>query len=555
MDSPILKNDLDGVLTKIGSRSFLEPVSLLILVLPSMVILSVFGSQSTTAYQYWVWFEANMISIGVASILIWVLRLLWGKYFESFVFPFWAVVLLSAFLGFIKSFLTATWVVNSTGLATLSNGFVNIVIAGTISAIPALILCSAIVLLLGQFRLERDLLITAKSLEQLRRKSSQDKQQLSNLSASIRELIADLKSGRKQSGVESKSLIRNLVDQHVRPLASSLFADLERENQSFAIRELFLAAMKQAPSAIAPALMVLFVIPRSTDWFGEIAGPVSILVLSMAFYLSIRLSNAIAKKLNLAGPLVFLTISIIVPLAVVMAATYSFDVLQGLRWTIPIIVVAWFGQLAVLVVMSRVALTTASNNRAEVEELLGANNASELALLNRQRRELANQLHGEIQSRLMTISLKNTSSSEFDNEVTIQELTQIAELIDRGPKQNLSFDQSIERLKRLWARFVELEIEIDKDFNTEGQENLVYSIIEEGVSNALKHGLANEVKIQLLKHGKILITDNGIGPTKGTAGLGSRLIQSGSDQWSLTPGEDGGSVLLVQLASESRAKI
>jgi len=455
---------------------------------------------------------------------------------------------ISAGLGFIKSFLTASWVVNATGSETLSNGFINIVIAGTISAVPALLISSAIVLLLKQFRLERELLITAKSLEKLRQKRNQDRKQLTELSAIIRKLIADLESGKKQSEVEGKRLIKNLVDKHVRPLASSLFADLERENQSFAVKELFLAAMKQAPSAIAPALMVLFVIPRSTVWFGEIAGPIAILLLSLTFYLSIRVANAIARKLKLAGPATFLTISIIVPLAVVMAATLSFDVLQGLRWTIPIIVVAWFGQLAVLVVMARVAITTASNNRAEVEKLLGANNASELALLNRQRRELANQLHGEIQSRLMTISLRNTDSSEFDNEVTIQELTQIAELIDRGPKEQLSFDQSIERLKRLWSNFVELEIEISQDFDVQDQQSLVYSIIEEGVSNAFKHGLADKVKIQLLNNKQILITDNGIGPTKGDPGLGSKLIKSASEKWSLSPGENGGSQLEIHLS-------
>ena len=554
MNSPILKKDLQEVIAKIGSRSFLEPLSLLILVLPSMVILSVFGSQSTTVYQYWVWFEANVVSIGTASVVIWLLRLLWGQYFPSFIFPFWAVVLISAGLGFIKSFLTASWVVNATGSETLSNGFINIVIAGTISAVPALIISSAIVLLLKQFRLERELLITAKSLEKLRQKRNQDRKQLSRLSGIIRELIAELRSGNHQSELEGKRLIKNLVDKHVRPLASSLFADLERQNQSFAVKELFIAAMKQPPSAIAPALMVLFVIPRSTVWFGEIAGPVAILVLSLSFYLSIQVANAIAGKLNLSGPIAFLTVSVVVPLAVVMGATLSFDVLQGLRWTIPIIVVAWLGQLAVLVVMARVAITTASKNRAEVQKLLGANNASELALLNRQRRELANRLHGEIQSRLMTISLRDTDSSEFDNEVTIQELTQIAELIDRGPKEQLSFDQSIERLKRLWSSFIELEIEIDKDFDPQDQESLVYSIIEEGATNAFKHGLADKVKIQLLNNKQILITDNGIGPTKGYPGLGSKLIKSASENWSLSPGENGGSVLNVELPSHAQAK-
>ena len=547
MTSPLSRMDFFHILSRIGSRSFLQPASLMILVFPSMVLLSTFGSEATTIRGYWIWFEANLISIGLTSILIAGIRYFWGRFFPDFVFPLWSVVLVSAILGFLKSWLTASWVIQFPEVAGRQNAMLTIVVSGTIAAIPTLMICSLIVLLLEQFKRERELLLTARSIDQIRERSEEDKEKLAGLSGVIKDLINNLKKRNEYSNLEIKNLLKNLVDSQVRPLASSLFTEFGKHNQSFSPRELLLTAMKQTPSAIAPAVALVVLIPRSTVWAGPVIGPIAVIVFALLIYASIRLANLIAVKLGLSGPIVFFTNSVLVPLVLSLIATNVFDFFEQTSWTIPIVVIVWFGQLAALVGMARVAITSAANNRNEVEKLLGSNPITELSILRRQRRQLANQLHGEVQSRLMTIALKNTGPSDLGNEVAIQELTQIAELIDRGPKESLGLVESIQRLQRLWSGFIELELEISEDFDADNQPSVICSIIEEGVSNAFKHGLASKVKIQLLDERHIAITDNGIGPTKGSPGLGSKLIENASKEWSLSPGENGGSQLKIHL--------
>jgi hypothetical protein len=404
MTSALSKDDLKYISQRIGSRAFLDPTSLLILVVPFMVLLSVFGSQSESPGEYFTWFMANVVSIGITAAIILGFRFLWLRFFPSFVFPLWAVFLVSMLLGANKSYLTGVYVLWSEGSESLEQGLINIIIGGAVSAGAALPLVSTITVLLRRFNDERNLLLTAKSLSKLKSVSKTDKGKLSDLAKSIKKLIHDLEQSNHSTKMLNIDLIRDLVDRHVRPLAGDLFTELDKNSQSFRVLPLFSAAIRKPPSAIIPAVFLLLVIPRTVVWFGPQTGTLAVFGLSLAIFISVSLANAFIKYPN---PLSFVTIAVLLPLAIIMAVTVITDALPGQLWAIPIVVLVWFGQLSVMVNMARVALETASSNRQEVRNLMGTEGVSEYAVLRKQRRALANQIHGEVQSRLMNLVLQN----------------------------------------------------------------------------------------------------------------------------------------------------
>lgn len=507
-----------------------------------MVLLSVFGSQSESPEEYLSWFMANVFSIGITAAIILGFRFLWFSFFENFVFPLWAVFVVSILVGANKSYLTGLYVLWANGSDSLEQGLVNIIIGGAVSAGAALPLVAMITVLLKRFNEERKLLLTAKSLNKLKGLSEKEKTKLSGLAKTLRKLIDDLENQTQSTKAVSIDLIRDLVDRHVRPLAGDLFTELDKNSQSFRVLPLFSSAIRKPPSAIIPALFLLLVIPRTVVWFGPQTGTLAVFGLSILIFLSVSLTNAIIIK---PSPVSFFSIAVLLPLTIIMGVTVVTNALPGELWAIPIVVLVWFGQLSVLVNMARVALETANANRQEVRKLLGTDGLSEYAVLRKQRRELANQIHGEVQSRLMNLVLQAEGGKSLNRSLTIQELRNVTELIESGPTENLSFQESLTKLSKTWSGFAKIEYNINQEIDPE-QERLIFMLIEEGVSNAFKHGLANKVTVEL-KDNQIVIIDNGIGPTTGPTGLGSKLIDSSTQAWSLKPAEKGGSRLEMVL--------
>ncbi|MFM8921557.1 MAG: ATP-binding protein [Candidatus Nanopelagicaceae bacterium] len=77
------------------------------------------------------------------------------------------------------------------------------------------------------------------------------------------------------------------------------------------------------------------------------------------------------------------------------------------------------------------------------------------------------------------------------------------------------------------------------------------NVINEGLSNSFRHGTADKAEIRIdIKSGKILVlvSDNGSGPTKGKAGLGSEWFNTiAGSNWTLTRNSKGGADLNLEI--------
>ena len=143
----------------------------------------------------------------------------------------------------------------------------------------------------------------------------------------------------------------------------------------------------------------------------------------------------------------------------------------------------------------------------------------------------------------MSLVIKEEAGTKIDKQLAINELSQIATLLDSAPKSSKSLAESIDGTK--WRGFAEVEV-IGLEAAVDSP--VIAEIIDEAVYNAFRHGRANRVSISF-EENRVLIADNGIGPTDGSAGIGIQVLNSETKDWQLVPGKDDDRELRVTLPS------
>ena len=163
-------------------------------------------------------------------------------------------------------------------------------------------------------------------------------------------------------------------------------------------------------------------------------------------------------------------------------------------------------------------------------------------------------IHGKILTRLAATALKLETASQAGDTQTFN--AAIDSLISLLKNPDAKFDQEVTDLEtevnsRLdpWLGLLEIELHIDQELMSVRNERVreVGEVIEELISNSMRHGKAQKVNLRVMKSGdkeiQIIATDDAtIAPPEyqGRFGLGTRIFNLASDgRWSLTRVESG----------------
>ena len=163
-------------------------------------------------------------------------------------------------------------------------------------------------------------------------------------------------------------------------------------------------------------------------------------------------------------------------------------------------------------------------------------------------------IHGKILTRLAATALKLETASQAGDTQTFN--AAIDSLISLLKNPDAKFDQEVTDLEtevnsRLdpWLGLLEIELHIDQELMSVRNERVreVGEVIEELISNSMRHGKAQKVDLRVIKSGdkdiQIIATDDAaIAPPEyqGRFGLGTRIFNLASDgRWSLTRVESG----------------
>jgi signal transduction histidine kinase len=173
--------------------------------------------------------------------------------------------------------------------------------------------------------------------------------------------------------------------------------------------------------------------------------------------------------------------------------------------------------------------------------------------------DIARYLHGNLQSRMMSLGLTLKMSQQQDEE-SMSSAMSIADSLLNSPfaeyldQHTRTLIEEVDFAVGKWDGLLNVKTDIE-DLDAKlsfVQKRAIGAVVEEALANALRHGFAKEVNIRIYQ-GKtgisIDITDDGIGPRMQKPGLGTRLYDLVAiNGWSLQYRLDGfGSILELRI--------
>ena len=174
--------------------------------------------------------------------------------------------------------------------------------------------------------------------------------------------------------------------------------------------------------------------------------------------------------------------------------------------------------------------------------------------------DIARYLHGNLQSRMMALSLTLDMTKDKSSKHELDSALSIAESLLNSPFTEYVFleDQSLkEEVSKVVSRWTGLLVVVtnieDIEEKVSGHlKRAVGAAIEEAIANALRHGFAKSVWIRIYEDTPgivVEVIDDGVGPRAHDAGMGSRLYDSVATKgWSLQFRLEGtGSILELHL--------
>lgn len=173
-------------------------------------------------------------------------------------------------------------------------------------------------------------------------------------------------------------------------------------------------------------------------------------------------------------------------------------------------------------------------------------------------REFANYLHGDVQNHLLQAALE-FENDQFDPRAIESKLNKLRDYLDKiessySKRSVKNVSAEILSLAQAWDGIVKVDIAIDGSASkalsafVHPADQSLLSAISEAISNASRHGFADQITIRLTcMPGKVVIVceDNGTGPRDNySKGLGTRLFDEVSKgDWRLTTAANGGARL------------
>lgn len=168
-------------------------------------------------------------------------------------------------------------------------------------------------------------------------------------------------------------------------------------------------------------------------------------------------------------------------------------------------------------------------------------------------------LHGTVQSQLHACALSIENAARKGDLVEVNRSLVHARALLEHPElgalatEKMGLVEAVNAQVEQWRGLLDVAVEIDPQCDVVQGLDVphVAHVIEEAIANAFHHGTARLVRIGVdVRESTLVVTvmDDGAGPTRGPAGLGSRLFEKFDACWSLKGAPAGqGAVLSIEM--------
>ena len=571
----------------IGGKHLTNRRSLLLMV-PFLIVISVLSNSTTISdpallassatHRYLGLIIANISSIAVCWLYLEAVDRTFFKNKNLNPIKIYWVLLFGASLGFLKGYTTGflSWLVGSE--VDLDMAISNRIVQTTFLGLWTIPLVALVTATFIRFQDERQILL-AETLEQglgldnpLLHPGESSEELTIYLAHAKSEVAALRKSSDTQTANQMISKrLRDLVETGLRPISHRIWQENSKASGVLKISQLARLALKKNPFPIGLILgglaIGLFPILLSGFPFGEAI--IRTFVMLGLTSIVLTLAKKIPRVAGVGVWISFVAANLVSTFVSLLAADAIFGKLFAFA-DIPVWIALFLWQLQLTFFSSVVSevLTTRVEMRRQLIESLGKDQLDSdvrSALVRLKNRELAQYIHGNIQNKLLSFALKfdqeNLSTDDVSRLLDEVEALFSTAISDYQTVDAADLDKQLAKLVQRWSGFVGIEVTNSLPISGLSKEEIksIVEVISEAVSNAVRHGLAKNLKITLGKiesnnsQIEIVVEDDGLGPRSGKAGLGTELFNVTSGvNWSLTPANMGGSVLRVRITTQSK---
>lgn len=572
----MMRSKKDSFLAEAGGKWFLDS-KFLLLTTPLVATTSVLttavipqSAVSTTSEIAFIYLElliANIFSISVCALLVIFL----GKYvFKNRTktpVPLSLVLIVSAAIGALKGATTGffSWLMELEPilLEAVTQRIWQTTLLG-IWLVPAVALIAA---RLEYLQIQRDALVAQRVNAALNGQSrafeSENYKEISEFAFQAKIELSAIEDS-VDSAKYYAATIRRLVTEKLRPLSHRIWEQENTKLAGFSLLETLKGAISNVGQAktIVAAVYLVTTVPAIMRFTSLDFAILRAIAAAVVVYLGLFLAEFVKPKLVGWQIGWFALTMLAIAICVHVSGHYLIAAVPGFRPLETIFAnFIWITQLSLI---SSFLLGVRKGREALREELskyIGNETIEKAAQISQSRivnREFANFLHGNVQNKLLSIALRleQDKSSKAEAQKVLAAVDKVLESI------NLEFHKTttdsladlLDRIAAQWDGFVAVEYQniLNESLLTSRQKGLIAQIIEEGVANSVRHGLAKQIEVKVIHDAdfvKIEITDDGLGPRDGKPGLGTALFKSSANEnWGLKAMPSGGSKLKVTLA-------
>ena len=354
--------------------------------------------------------------------------------------------------------------------------------------------------------------------------------------------------------------LRNLVNQRVRPLSESLsevaaiLGTIEVPKTTYQRTNRFFQDRQQLKTLIRPVAMALAML--AGNWM------LTYIVLGLdAANWGILYSLATLGIIALVKTLVPQSLTVRPVSGIFFLFLIGFTAANASYWPLKEFSHNFQQDLLLLIVVLNIigcVIGFAYSKSVDLDRVAAVNQAirendvlaREAALFEQQmwiaRRNWSFVIHGTVQAAL-TAAITRLSSGEvleqYQVDLVKQDLTRAVEALSKTPEPDVNLDSALANLATTWRGICEIKIEITERATRSLQRDAnarmcVNEICKEAVSNAVRHGEAKQVTINIDRsEDQLLIieaADNGLGYYGSPrSGVGSRMLDYLTVSWSL----------------------
>ena len=532
--------DWQSLIAEIGGRRFLEPNFYLLIAAAIALVGSLVGTDFKDINSFFLYVLANLTSIVTTSSVLMLIRSI--KLRRHLHFNFGAIVGVGMLAGSVKGASTAFFV-QFLGLEVLASALKTRLLPGVFAGIAIVVLVAVLPVLVNRFETERMTLVRTVVTAGIKSTIEPIVQDISNQIEALR--------SKEQTQSDARLELTRISESLLRPKLMELWGSSIERYPSFKPLAMVSYAFRKAPIPVYPFLALVafgslfrldaaqFGVMTFVIFFGNLALiAMSLLIANqqkkrhrpeLAFFISVAIpSTSFTAIFAISNPTASI-VSLVVNFSLSVVLTTIFSISTAL-------LAAGFGFKARQEAdLNELAVNKGQFSYKDLAETLSTRRSAEI-------------IHGQIQSLVLATSIRiglDPGQQQAELQLLSERLRALESQVQ--PQEVTSF---IRNLQNDWSQVMELKFEVSGEIQE--LDVPLQEVIREGVTNAHKHGFAQNVKIAIKRRSQntqIEIVDDGLGPQNGPIGMGTMLLGLFST-WSLSKNPQVGSTLKVRISGQ-----